>query len=70
MSKLTALLLSLTFVSALAGCNKGTDTMYQLGIVVDGVYCEKSYQPMPTEIDESTILGYVSSYTDTFTEKE
>lgn len=70
MKKLIALILSLTFVLALAGCNKGTDTMYQLGIVVDGVFYEKSYQPMPAEIDESAIIGHVSSYTDTFPEKE
>lgn len=66
MRKLMLLILSLTLV----GCNKGTDTMYQLGIVVDGVFYEKSYQPMPAEIDESAIIGYVSSYTDTFPEKE
>lgn len=38
MRKWIALILSLTFVLALAGCNKGTDTMYQLGIVVDGCF--------------------------------
>ena len=43
--------------------------MYQLGIVVDGVFYEKSYQPMPAEVDESAIVGYVKSYVDAFPEE-
>ena len=66
MKKLVILVLSLFCVLSLIGCIKRTDTMYQLGIVVDGVFYEKSHQPMPAEVDESAIVGYVNSYTDTF----
>ena len=69
MKKLMALVLVLICILALIGCNKGTDTMYQLGIVVDGVFYEKSYQPMPAEVDESAIVGYVKSYVDAFPEE-
>ena len=44
--------LVMIYVLGLAGCNKSVDTMYQLGIVVDGVFYEKSYQPMPAEVDK------------------
>ena len=70
MKKLTAFVLTLACVLGLVGCNKGTDTMYQLGIMVDGVFYEKSYQPMPAEVDESAIIGYIESYTDTFPNKD
>lgn len=65
MKKLIVLVVALVCVLGLAGCNKGTDTMYQLGIVVDGVFYEKSPQPMPAEVYESAIIGYVEFYTDT-----
>ena len=70
MKKLVTLVLSLFCVLSLIGCIKRTDTMYQLGIVVDGVFYEKSYQPMPAEVDESAIIGYVKSYTDTLPKKD
>ena len=43
--------------------------MYQLCIVLDGVFNEKSYQSMPAEVDESAIIGYMKSYRDTFPSK-
>ena len=52
------------------GCNKDVETMYQLGIMVDGIFYEKSAQPMPAEVDESAIIGYVKSYTDTLPKKD
>ena len=70
MKKLIAFVLALTCMLGLAGCNKGTDTMYQLGIVVDGVFYEQSSLPMPAEVEESAIIGFVKSYTDTFPEKD
>lgn len=69
MKKLIPLVLVLVCLLGLVGCNKGTDTMYQLGIMVDGVFYEQPYQPSPMEVDESAIIGYVESYTDTFPEK-
>lgn len=70
MKRIFALILALVCVLSLVGCNKGTDTMYQLGIMVDGVFYEQPDQPSPMEVDESAIIGYVESYTDTFPEKD
>jgi len=70
MKKLIPLVLVLVCLLGLVGCNKGTDTMYQLGIMVNGVFYEKPYQPSPMEVDESAIIGYVESYTDTFLSKD
>ena len=58
------------FVLALAGCAKSTETDYVAAIMVDGeIYC-KTITAMPAEIEESAILGYTKSYTDTFPEKD
>lgn len=55
---------------ALAGCAKSTETDYVAAIMVEGeIYC-KTVTAMPAEIDESAILGYTKSYTDTFPEKD
>jgi len=70
MKKLCALFLALVCVFGLFGCNERTDTMYRLGIVVDGVFYEKAYQPMPAEIEESAIIGSIASFTDTFPKKD
>lgn len=70
MKRFIALVLTLTCALGLIGCNKGTETMYLLGIMVDGVFYEKPYQPSPMEVDESAIIGYVESYTDTFPDKD
>lgn len=70
MKKWIAFVFILGFVLSIVGCHKNSDTMYLLGIVVDDVFYEKSYQPMTAEIDESAIIGYVKSYTDTFPQKD
>lgn len=70
MKKSIALLLTLVCMLGLLGCNTGTETMYRLGIMVDGTFYEKSYQPMPAEVDENAIIGYVESYSDTTPKKD
>lgn len=64
MKKMIAFVLSFLCVLAMIGCNKETDNNYKLGILVDGVFYEKSDQPMPAEIDPSAITGYIKFYTD------
>jgi len=59
----------LVCILTISGCGKETETMYLLGIMVDGVFYEKSYEKMPAEVDESAIIGYIESYTDTFPDK-
>ena len=66
MQKMKTLVLLLFCVLSICGCGKETETMYLLGIMVDGVFYEKSYEAMPAEVDESAITGYIESYTDTF----
>ena len=66
MQKMKTLVLLLFCVLSICGCGKETETMYLLGIMVDGVFYEKSYEAMPAEVDESAIIGYIESYTDTF----
>lgn len=66
MKKLIVLLMALLLL--LTGCvQKQTD--YPAAIMVDGVVYLKSGSPMPAEIDESAIIGYTTSYTDSFPEK-
>ena len=71
MKQYMAVLFALVCVLGLAGCktetgvHSGTDTMYQLGIQVDGVFYAQSYQPMSDEVAESAIIGYIKSYSDT-----
>lgn len=69
MKKWMLFVLTLVFLFAMAGCNKGTDTMYRLGIMVDGIFYEKSHA-MPAEIEESAVIGYVAFYTDAFPTRE
>ena len=59
----------LVCILTISGCGKETETMYLLGIMVDGVFYEKSYEAMPAEVEESAIIGYIESYTDTFPDK-
>ena len=68
--KIIMLIVCGIFALALAGCAKSTETDYVAAIMVDGeIYC-KTVTEMPAEIDESAILGYTKSYTDTFPEKD
>ena len=70
MKKIVSLILTLICGFGLVACNKGVETMYVEGIVVNGVFYEKSYQPMPAEVDDSAIIGYIESYTDTVPKKD
>ena len=70
MKKYISILVSILCVLSFVGCGKGKETMYLQGILVDGVFYEKSYQPMPAEVDESAIIGYVESYADTILKKD
>lgn len=68
-----ALLLSIAVILALAGCNllgSHTETDYPAAIMAEGEIYLKSADPMPAEIDESAIIGYTTSYTDTYPEKD
>ena len=69
MKKWMLLVLTLAFLLGMAGCSKGTDTMYRLGILVEGIFYEKSHA-MPAEIEESAVIGYVAFYTDGFPTRE
>lgn len=70
MKKLLVLLLALVCIVCLSCCNDKTDTANRLGIMVDGVFYEKSPQPMPAEVDESAIIGYIEFYTETAPTKD
>lgn len=70
MKKYISFILTILCILSLVGCTPETETMYQQGIVVDGVFYSKYYQPMPAEVDESAIIGYIESYTDTYPKKD
>ena len=70
MKKYISILVSILCVLSFVGCGEGKETMDIQGILVDGVFYEKSYQSMPAEVDESAIIGYVESYTDTIPKKD
>ena len=67
---LIILFLTLICGFGLLGCNKGVETMYVEGIVVNGIFYDISHQPMPAEVDDSAIIGYIESYTDTVPKKD
>lgn len=69
MKKLNILFV-LICVLGLVGCNKDVETMYIEGIVVNGIFYDISHQPMPAEVDDSAIIGYIESYTDTVPNKD
>ena len=70
MKKYISILLSILCILSFVVCGEDKETMDIQGILVDGVFYEKSYQPMPAEVDESAIIGYVESYTDTIPKKD
>ena len=70
MKNSVTIILAVICMLTLVSCAHSTETMYQQGIVVDGVFYEKSYQSMPAEVDESAIIGYIESYTDSFPKKD
>jgi len=73
MKKGIALFLSVIFIFMLAGCGilgPHTETDYPAAIMADGEIYLLSATPMPAEPDESAIIGYTSSYTDEFPDKD
>ena len=73
MKKIIAVLVVVSCIAALIvyafGKKPGAETDYAAAIMVDGEVYYKPAGAMPAEIDESAILGYTESYTDTFPEK-
>jgi len=53
----------------LAGCGPDVATDYPAAIMVHGKIYYLSVEEIPGEVDESAILGYTESYTNTFPEK-
>ena len=72
MRKAVAFLLSIVCLLTLAGCGLGphTETDYAAAIMADGKIYLITMTALPAEIDESAIIGYTTSYTDTFPEKD
>ena len=70
MKRYIALVLAIICVLALAGCAPHTETDYPAAIMAEGEIYLKSVTVMPAEIDESAIIGYTTSYTDTYPEKD
>ena len=70
MKRYIALLLAVVCVFALAGCGSHTEKDYPAAIMAEGMIYLKSASAMPAEIDESAIIGYTTSYTDTYPEKD
>ena len=70
MKRYIALLLAVVCVFALAGCGSHTEKDYPAAIMAEGTIYLKSAAAMPAEIDESAIIGYTTSYTDTYPEKD
>lgn len=72
MKRYIALFLAIICVLALAGCGQEshTETDYAAAIMAEGTIYLKSAAAIPAEIDESAIIGYTTSYTDTFPEKD
>lgn len=55
----------------LAGCrNTSTISDYPAAIMVDGKIYLLDLEPMSSEVDNHEILGYTTSYTDTFPEQD
>ena len=65
MKKWMPFVLALACLLGMAGCDQGADTMYRLGIMIDGIFYEKSHA-MPAEIDEGAIIGHIELYTEAF----
>lgn len=73
MKRMIALLLHIVFILILAGCGAlapQTETDYPAAIMAEGEIYLKSANPVSDEIDESAIIGYTTSYTDTYPEKD
>ncbi len=69
MKKLILFLAVAFCISLLTACSD-TETDYAAAIMVNGNIYYKTAIALPIEIDESAILGYTDSYTDTFPKKD
>lgn len=69
MKRITIAMLLICCMAALSACGSGAETDYAAAIMVNDQIYYKTVQAIPAEIDESAILGYTKSYTDTFPEK-
>ena len=70
MKKIILLLISVICIVALAGCMSGVETDYAAAIMVKGEAYLKSITVISEEVDESAIIGYTKSYTETFPKKD
>lgn len=69
MKRIKMAMLLICGILTLSACGSGTETDYAAAIMVNDQIYYKSVQAIPAEIDESAILGYTKSYTDTFPKK-
>ena len=70
MKKFIIVFITVFYVALLTACMPGTETDYVAAIMVNGEIYYKTVTAIPAEIDESAILGYTDSYTDTFPKKD
>lgn len=72
MKRYIVLLLTFICVLATTGCGavSHTETDYPAAIMAEGSIYLKSAAAMPAEIAPSAIIGYTTSYTDTYPEKD
>lgn len=70
MKRYIVLLLAIVCILTLAGCGSHTEKDYPAAIMAEGTIYLKSATAMPAEIDESAIIGYTTSYTDTYPNKD
>ena len=64
-----AWIISIISVLTMFGCGSHTESDYPAAIMVEGTVYLKTITAMPAEIDESAIIGYTTSYTDTYPKK-
>jgi len=70
MKRMILLVISVIGIMALTGCMTGVETDYAAAIMVEGEIYLKTVTAIPAEIDESAIIGYTKSYTETFPKKD
>lgn len=70
MKRIVMLAMSLLLAAGLTACGDSAEKGdYPAAIMVDGAIYLYSPDPMPTPVEESAVIGYTQSYTDTFPEK-
>lgn len=69
MKRYVLCLLCLLPAALLFGCAQDNAADYPAAIMAEDTIYYKADEPMPAEVDESAILGYTSSYTEAFPEK-